>query len=45
MDSPNILEANGLPIMFQDISINSINFNLNEANSIVFSDFLYVDVK
>lgn len=45
MDCPNMLEANGLPIMFQNINYNSINFNLTEANSLVFSDLLYVDVK
>lgn len=45
MDSPNMLEANGLPIMFEDINCNLYNFNMTEANSFNFSDLLYINIK
>lgn len=40
-----MLEANGLPIMFKDISTNAMNLNLSSINSIAFSNYLYIDIK
>lgn len=42
MDSPYIFKANGLPIMFKNIKLDSINYNLTYTNSLAFSDFLYL---
>lgn len=44
MDSPVIFKANGLPIMFKNIKLDSINYNLTYINSLAFSDFLYVNL-
>lgn len=40
-----MLEANGLLIMFKDISTNAMNLNLSIINSIAFSNYLYIDIK
>lgn len=42
MDSADMLSANGLPVMFEDIPAGVMNSYLTEANSLVDSDSLYL---
>lgn len=44
-DIANVLEANGLPIMFKDLNTNAMNLSMGSINSIASSDYLYVDIK
>ncbi|MBN1551324.1 M23 family metallopeptidase [bacterium] len=44
MDGKNFLEANGLPVVFENIPVKTMNHNFDETNSFIFSDFLYFNV-
>lgn len=44
MDSQNPLEANGLPVMFENVTATEMHEECMEANSLVYSDFLNIPV-
>ncbi len=44
MDAADMLTANGLPVIFEDIPINLMNSYFEEANSLLDSDNLYLHV-
>lgn len=44
MDSSNFLEANGLPVMFNNVPADRMNQNYKEANSLSSSDYLYIHI-
>ena len=43
MDSKNILEANGLPVMFENVALDALGYNVTEANSLMNTEFLYIE--
>ncbi len=45
MDSPHCYEANGLPVVFEDIPNTAMGFDISKTNSLVHSDFLYLFLK
>jgi hypothetical protein len=44
MDSPDMLTANGLPIMFEDVPVDRMCSYYKETNSIVESDYFFIDI-
>ena len=44
MDSQSVFEANGLPVMFENVPATETHEDCVEANSLVYSDFLSVPV-
>jgi hypothetical protein len=42
MDSQNPLEANGLPVVFENVAATEMREDCTEANSLIYSDFLYI---
>ena len=44
IDSINIFEANGLPIMFYNLPIREMNQHFSNSNSLINSDYFYVHI-
>jgi murein DD-endopeptidase MepM/ murein hydrolase activator NlpD len=44
MDSPSFLEANGLPVTFENVAATETHEDVVEANSLIYPDFLYIPV-
>ena len=44
IDSINIFEANGLPIMFNNLPIREMNQHFSNSNSLINSDYFYVHI-
>lgn len=44
MDSGNLLEANGLPIIFDDVPIINMSLLSTESNSIIYSEYLFIHI-
>lgn len=44
IDSKNIFEANGLPIMFNNVAIEDMNQHFSKSNSLINSDYFYVHI-
>ncbi len=42
MDSKDFLEANGLPLMFENVPVDMMSIDLAESNSLLNSEFLYI---
>ncbi|MGB2696269.1 MAG: M23 family metallopeptidase [Candidatus Zixiibacteriota bacterium] len=42
MDSKDFLEANGLPVMFENVPIDMMSIDLTETNSLLYSEFFYI---
>jgi murein DD-endopeptidase MepM/ murein hydrolase activator NlpD len=42
MDSKDFLEANGLPLMFENVPIDMMSIDLTETNSLLYSEFFYI---
>ncbi|MDD3051006.1 MAG: M23 family metallopeptidase [Candidatus Cloacimonetes bacterium] len=45
VDSMNVFEANGLPIIFKNLPIKNMNQHFSNSNSLVNSDYFYVSVE
>ena len=44
MDSPDILEANGLPLMFENIPLEYLGFDITKSNSLISSEYFYIHI-
>jgi len=44
IDSINVFEANGLPIMFNNLPIREMNQHFSNSNSLINSDYFYVHI-
>lgn len=44
MDSEDFLEANGLPVMFENVPIDMMSIDLTETNSLLYSEFFYINL-
>ena len=44
MDSPDFLEANGLPVMFENIPPSSMKWSCEKSNSLFASDFMLINI-
>jgi len=45
IDSSDIFEANGLPVMFKNVPINNLNQHYSKANSLISSDYFFTSIE
>jgi hypothetical protein len=44
MDDANFFTANGLPVMFRNVPVTHMNFNFEESNSLLYTDYIFLNI-
>jgi hypothetical protein len=44
MDAASFFTANGLPVMFKNVPVTHMNFNFEESNSLLYTDYIFLNI-
>lgn len=44
MDAASFFSANGLPVMFKNVPVTHMNYNFEESNSLLYTDYIFLNI-